>query len=670
MGELGGPGPARGSYAGGFEDQSLVRVLPLSNRTVKYVLEQLPQMWDGRRANIRVEGMNDAQPAGDEGSARSRPQTTPTATPAPATLKNGTGPAKGKGPPPKAKPAPNTDAKPWPKPMQPAVPKKPEFTSSESLLFVSEPVAAGEDVEPKPAGQSKAATASEAVPEATQSEQPLPSTGRNEQAVQPEQANAPTGPPEIVVRVTPGGIVIQSDDPEVLNELQGMLQELVQMDERRGKRTETFPLKHKDAEVAASMLKAMMDGGANVADSGLGGIASNMLGGGMAGLMGSLLGSGGGAGGASASISGTATGTPANITPDIELNVLYVTALPRDLDNIEQLIKLIDREESSEPPAAMKRRFIPVMHGKAADVLTIVREQFAGQIFGDSTNQRPQFRGGGGGGPDPAQALIMAALSGGGRGGRGGGLLGGRNQQNLGEKPKMMLSVEPNSNSLIVTAPDHLFKQVEEFVQMLDMESVVPDATVRVVDLKRTNGDAMFNTLAPMLPSAQITRVLPVNSQQLAGARGGQNNQANRNLTNQAGQQQQRNAQLDPQTLARLQQFNQGQFGQGQGGRGGGGNNFGVNNFGGGRGGGPGGFGGGGGGNFGGGNFGGGRGGGGGPGGFGGGGGGNFGGGRGGGGGPGGFGGGGGGNFGGGRGGGGGGGGGPGGGGRGGGGIQ
>jgi type II secretory pathway component GspD/PulD (secretin) len=410
------------------------------------------------------------------------------------------------------------------------------------------------------------------------------------------------------VRVTPGGIVIQSDDPNALNELQGMMQELVQMDERRGKRTETFSLKYKDAEVAASMLKAMMDGGANVASGGAGGLASNLFGGGMAGLVGSLLSNG--TSSAGGSISGTASGTPANITPDIELNVLYVTALPRDLDNIEQLIKLIDREESAEPPAAMKRRFIPVMHGKAADVAAIVREQFAGQIFGDSTSQRQQR----GGGADPAQALIMAALTGGrgGRGPGGGGLIGRGNQQNLGEKPKMMLSVATESNSLIVTAPDHLFKQVEEFVQMLDIENVVPDATVRVVDLKRTNGDAMFSTLAPMLPNVQITRVLPITAQQLAGGRGGQNNQANRTINNQAGQQQQRGTQLDPQTLARMQQFNQGQGGRG-GGNNFGGNNFGGGNFGGGnfggRGGGPGGFGGGnfGGGNFGGGNFGGGN---------------------------------------------------------------
>jgi type II secretory pathway component GspD/PulD (secretin) len=585
MGELGGPGPGRGGYAGGGEDRSTVRVLPLSNRTVKYVLEQLPQMWDGSKTNIRIEGLNESQAASDssrEGAAK--PRTAPAVAPAPAKSKEAPSKAKAA---PKAKPAADGESKPWPKPMQPAVPmpvpapKKPEFTGLDSLLVSSEPAA-----------ESQADAKDEQQPvEAKQPAQP----GNSPAGETTSGQAAPSGSSEIVVRVTPGGIVIQSQDLEALDQLQGIMQELVQMDDRRGKRTETFSLQYKDADVAAGLLKAMMDGGANVADSGLGGLASNMFGG-MGGLVGSLLGGGGGGASAGGSVSGTASGTPANITPDVELNVLYVTALPRDLDNIEQLIKMIDREESAEPPAANKRRFIPVLHGKAADVALIVREQFAGQIFGDSSGQ--QQRGGG----DPAQAFLMAALTGG-RGGRGGGGLGGGrgNQQNLGEKPKMMLSVATDSNSLIVTAPDHLFRQVEEFVQMLDMENVVPDATVRVVKIERTNPDSAYTSLASMLgTNATITRVLPLAQQPATGARGGQTNQQNRNQTNQGGQQQ-RGQQLDPQTLARMQQFNQG---QGRGGRGG--NNFGGNNFGG-RGGGPGGFGGGqpGGGNFGGGNFGG-----------------------------------------------------------------
>jgi hypothetical protein len=124
------------------------------------------------------------------------------------------------------------------------------------------------------------------------------------------------GHPEIKVQVTPGGIVISSDNLDALDEFQNLLQELVEADERRGKRTETFPLKHKDAEIAYAMLKAMMDGGANVS-SGLSGLSGNMFGGGgMGGLAGMLLGGGGGgSSSAGGTVSGTASGTPATIVP-------------------------------------------------------------------------------------------------------------------------------------------------------------------------------------------------------------------------------------------------------------------------------------------------------------------------------------------------------------------
>src|SRR6185369_10861668 len=126
-------------------------------------------------------------------------------------------------------------------------------------------------------------------------------------------------------RVTPKGIWITSENLDALDEFESMLQELIAADDRKGKRTEVFALQHKDADVAANMLKSMIDGGANVADGGLGGLA-NMIGGPLGGMMSMFGGSSGGstqtAGG---SVSGTTSGTPANITPDMTLNVLYVT---------------------------------------------------------------------------------------------------------------------------------------------------------------------------------------------------------------------------------------------------------------------------------------------------------------------------------------------------------
>lgn len=534
-GEIGGSGPT--GLASGFGgERASHRVLPLSDRTIRAIKAQLDVMWPNDRAKLIIEDeTTKTAVSAEKGTSQQEPVPAPKASkPAPE------------------KSAPKTDGKAAP----PA--KKGDFTrvSQKSAVVYVASVIDDENgaSEEKEAPSDPPASPTAETPATPPTENPSPSDGRSG--------------PEIKIKITQGNISIASDDLDALDQLEGLLAELVEADERRGKRTETFSLKHKEAEVAANMLKAMIDGGANVGDGALGGLASGLFGGGMGNMMGALLG-GGGSSNASGSVSVTGSGAGMLITPDVTLNVLYVTGMPRELDNVEQLIKLIDKESSPDPPEGLQPRFIVVEHAKAADVATIVREQFAGQIYDSSQGGRGGARGG-----DPAQAFLMAALGGGGRGGRGGGLLGGRQQQNMGEKPKMMLSVATETNALVVTAPEYLFKQVEAFVKVLDQEFEQPDAVVRVVNLKQANTDFAHLQLSSMLgDNASIVRVLPVNQNQLAG-RGGQQNTQNRNATNN-NQGRGGNNQLTQAGRNQFQQFNQG----GRGGNNGG--NFGSTNFGG-----------------------------------------------------------------------------------------
>jgi type II secretory pathway component GspD/PulD (secretin) len=547
LGGFAGPG---GRQPGMPDERAAVRVLPLSTRTMKQVLEDIPNYWGEGRPKVRIQEIHaDAPPA----AAKEPEAATPPAAAKKAEPK-GTAPA-----------APKTDARPWPQPNQPAIrPDKPArpaarksdlTTDNEPAYFVSVP----SDSAPETPAEQPAKPAEEAAANPSQENRSSTTPPSPAPQVPPPAADEPA---EIIVRVTPKGIVIQSQNLDALDEFESMLQELVAADDRKGKRTEVFPLKFKDADIAANMLKAMIDGGANVADSGLGGLA-NMIGGPLGGVMSMFGSSGGGSQQAGGSVSGTTSGTPANITPDMTLNVLYVTGLPRDLDNIEALIKLIDKEESPEPPVAPRPRFIPVMNLKADVVASLVREQFAGQIYGDSSNNRQQMQ------IQPQD--VLAAMMGGGRGGRGGpgGGGGGRNQQqNLGEKKKIMVSVASETNSLIVTAPDHLFEDVENFVKMVDLENVIPDAVVRMVKLRQVNPDAMYTSLVPAVGTGgTVSRVLPYNSAALAG-RGGQTGNVMNNQPQQPGARQgQQGNQLNPALAAQMQQFNQGQRGnRGQGG--------------------------------------------------------------------------------------------------------
>ena len=63
----------------------------------------------------------------------------------------------------------------------------------------------------------------------------------------------------------------------------------------------------------------------------------------------------------------------------------------------------------------------------------------------------------------------------------------GRKRQQSDETPKMSISVDERSNSLIVAAPESLFEDVKQLVEMLD--TVTPDTndSVQVVTLHRSS---------------------------------------------------------------------------------------------------------------------------------------------------------------------------------------
>lgn len=407
------------------------------------------------------------------------------------------------------------------------------------------------------AGTAEAAEGSDEAAEAA--EQPG-------QSVSPSTAATSAAPSvEIVVRVTPSGLILSSQNLDALDEFESLVQQLVEVDERRGKRMEVYYLKYAKSDVAAVLLQEMLAGGANLAADGgglVGDLAANMLGGmgGLGGFMGAMLGGGGGTSSVGGTVTSAASGSSVTITSDPRLNALYVQAMPRDLDNIEQFLQLIDQEASPDPPQASKPRFIPVVHSKAADVANVVRQVYAGRILSDT-----------GGGNQPRIApedILRAALTGGRGGPRGGGLFGGRNQQNRGEEPKMTLAVDEVSNSLIVGAPDYLFEEVRQFVAALDVAAVVPDQTVRVVPIKRVNGDTLYTQLQPMAgTNVTITRTVPSAATTAQAGRGGVL-QPGQQQTGQRGAGGTQQPGLAPQDLARLQQNLQ-QFDQIQGGRGG-----------------------------------------------------------------------------------------------------
>src|SRR5262245_19678679 len=137
------------------DDRSNVRVIPLNSRTVKYVMEKLPEIWNDQLAKVKVEKVSSLSP-----NAKPTPVEE---TPAPPTRSGSSRSPSGKAAPKSnPAPAPKVDEKRFPRPNQPAI--KPDVTlrreieqrelaareaaerqrAAKKVLFISDPPVSGD----------------------------------------------------------------------------------------------------------------------------------------------------------------------------------------------------------------------------------------------------------------------------------------------------------------------------------------------------------------------------------------------------------------------------------------------------------------------------------------------------------------------------------------------
>ncbi len=326
-----------------------------------------------------------------------------------------------------------------------------------------------------------AADAQAAPDEAPESEARSPSDLPGQPAVPAEPKKAS----DIVVTMTPQGLVIASEDVEALDEFESLLRTL-----SGGAAVETveptvFWLKYAKASEARALLNEILGGGGGGGTGGgslLGDVASNVLGGVGGGLLGGLLGGGMDDGGGTLQATGSVS-----IVADNRLNALVVQANAVDLSLIEQLLQVIDQESSPEDvQTSGKPRVIPVRYVPVEEVATVVRQVYASRLESSGGGGESRQRQ-----PDPAE--FIRALRGGG-GGRG-----GNNRQAGGEEQKMTLGVDARTNSLIVAAPEPLFREVEALVELIDIEDATNSEDVQVVTVPGANPEAVKSALAAVL---------------------------------------------------------------------------------------------------------------------------------------------------------------------------
>ncbi|MBB76504.1 MAG: hypothetical protein CMJ75_18525, partial [Planctomycetaceae bacterium] len=302
-----------------------------------------------------------------------------------------------------------------------------------------------------------------------------------------EPARSREKPAPIRVQLTPQGILIQSDDPAALDRFEEHLKTIAGPANTAvaSQQLAVFYLKFARAESANRLLGEMLGGTTSslsaAGGSLVGSVTSNLMG----GLLGGFLGSSG-SGSTSTDASVVTVGT-ATIIPDVRLNRLIVQGTSSDILQIEQHLRIIDQENSmTEVQTQGKPRMIQLVYTTAAEAATVVKEAYASRIQG---GQSQQGRGGG----DPREAMMRAFMGGrGGRGSRGGG-------QQAAEEPKMTIAVDERSNSLIVTAPEQLFREVEELVHLIDQKGAQPTEAFQVKTLMYSKPDYVKSALSAIL---------------------------------------------------------------------------------------------------------------------------------------------------------------------------
>ncbi|MBA4019345.1 MAG: hypothetical protein C0483_19435 [Pirellula sp.] len=451
-------------------DHTNVRMLPLSPRTVKTALEQLETIWPTMRSNpIRVvspsSSIQSSYPAAIDRNAPAnsgapRAPETPAVPQAPPQLQT----------PPQLQPKPQAAPMSTP-PGAPATEKSAAVESVPQKIRIHSVVLRRElaaDGQPTPVIDPKAA-APAAADKAAETKELAP----------------------IIVAPGPGGVMIASDDVEALNQFETLLTNLASRTATGGKEFTVFYLQNAGAVAAAETLEAVFGGGSSSAGGGgslLGDLAGMALGGGGGGMMSAML--GGGAAGPPSSI---LSGASVLIVPDARLNALIVQATPTDLDLIEQLLKVVDQLDVPESTVNPRPRLIPVVNTGAAQIADILREVYSERLA--SSNRQRQ--------PSPEELMQML------RGGRGGGQT---NRKSQAETQKVSIGVDARTNSLIVSAPQALYEEIEQLVQTLDHATSESNTAIRIVTLKRSNPATVQKALTAIVGDKARTSDKPTSS--------------------------------------------------------------------------------------------------------------------------------------------------------------
>ena len=177
-----------------------------------------------------------------------------------------------------------------------------------------------------------------------------------------------SGPSGTVIATTP-------ENAKALDEFEDLIKTLMGGSSANKPEMTIFYLKNAKADSVAEIVTQVFGGSSGDSGGGslMGDLASSVIPGMGGQVVGSLLGGGGS--------SGSRTAGSMHITPDTRLNALIVEGTPADLDNLAELLKILDREESPEQNTIEpKPQIIAVKNTQASDLAEVVKQVYPDRL--------------------------------------------------------------------------------------------------------------------------------------------------------------------------------------------------------------------------------------------------------------------------------------------------
>ena len=282
----------------------------------------------------------------------------------------------------------------------------------------------------------------------------------------------------IAITIQGGNLMIVSEDEAALDRLEDVIASLAAAMPPKTQWT-VFYLRSADATQTASILERLFPTSSvstSVGASSDGGFMSELTGGlssmgrGIVGMT-----------GLDSVLSGPQT---LRIIPDVRSNSLFVSGPPHQIDEVEDVLRILDASELPEQLRDRAPRYIAVKHAQVDEVAEILRDVFKEELTPPQPVQ--QQRGGGGGNPFAA-------------------LMGGGGSAASAPKVQMTLGIDYQNSRLYVSSNEPTFLQVQAMVEEIDTAALEARRAIRVVPLQHASSVMIQQTIGSLLPRVKVS---------------------------------------------------------------------------------------------------------------------------------------------------------------------